>query len=137
MHDLKLFPCAFALLCLVSAAAQQQKDWYSLMVKPKPQYGPRPTICILIRTGEWFETAVETGKTKTIVSGKLEDAKDQVFRLELGISQGDTHRSIVDRRIYELRLGIPSEFPIVQEMSNHPPGFDREVRLIHDSCPET
>jgi hypothetical protein len=137
MHDLKLLPCAFALLCLVSATAQQQKDWYSLTVKLKPQYDPRPTLCILIRKGEWFETVVETGKTKTTVSGNLEDAKNQVFRLELGISQGDNHHSIVDRRIYELRLGVPAEFPIIQEMSNHPPGFDREVLLIHDSCPGT
>jgi hypothetical protein len=78
MHDLKLFPCAFSLLYLASATAQQQKDWYSLTVKLKPQYDPRPTICILIRTGEWFETVVETRKTKTIATGKLEDAKNQV-----------------------------------------------------------
>lgn len=136
MHRLKLFRCTFALLCLVSATAQQQKDWYSLAVKLKPQYDPRPTICMVIRTGEWFETVVETGKTRTIVSGKLEEAKNHVFPLELEISQGDDHHSIVDRRIYELRLGIPAKYPVVPEMSNHPPGFEREVRLFHDSCPE-
>ena len=88
-------------------------------------------------TDEWFETVVETGTTKTIVSGKLEDAKNQVFRVELGVSQGDNHHSIKDRLIYELRLGIPADYPVTQEMSNHDPGFDREVRLIHDSCPGT
>ena len=72
----------------------------------------------MIRTGEWFETVVETGKTKTIVSGKLEDAKNQVFRLELGVSQGDNY----DNLIYELRLGIPAEYPVIQEMSI-PPQF--------------
>jgi len=135
--NVKLFPCAFPLLCLLSATAQQQKDWYSLTDKLKPQYAPRPTICILIRKGEQFEAVVETAKTKTIVTGKLEDAKNQVFPLELEISQGDNQHSIVDRLRYELRLGIPAEYPIIQEMSNHPPGFDREVRLIHNSCPET
>jgi hypothetical protein len=69
-----------------------------------------------------------TGKTKTVVSGKLQDAKNEAFPLELDIAQGDNHSSVADRLIYEMHLGVP-EHPTIVKMSNHPPGYDREVSL--------
>lgn len=136
MRCLKVFPCAFALLFAPSATAQRQKDWFFLTVKLIAAYEPRPAVCILVRTGEVFETVVMTGKTKTEFSGKLQDPKNQVFPMELDISQGDNSHSIKDRLIYELHVGIVAENPTTGEMSNHSGTYDREVRLCPGGCQE-
>ena len=85
---------------------------FSLTVKLKAQYDPKPTVCILIRTAEVFGTVVTSGKTKTVVSGKLQEAKNRVFPLELDISQGDNDHSIVYRLVFGLHLAMPAEHPI-------------------------
>jgi len=86
MRYLRLFPPVFALVVIASAADQRQKNEFALTVKLKGQYDPKPTICMLIRTREVFVTVMTTGKTKTVVSGKLQDAKNEAFPLELDIA---------------------------------------------------
>jgi hypothetical protein len=65
------------------AAPAQSKGGFSLTIELKAPYDPPLTVCTLVRTDEPFYVVLTNGKTNTILSGKLQKAKQQVFALQL------------------------------------------------------
>jgi hypothetical protein len=116
-------------------AGGQARDEFSLTVKLKAHYDPKLTACTLVRTGEPFVVVFTNGGRTTLISGKLERPKNQVFALQLDVEQGNRDRWIVDRLVYELKPGATVEHPVIVETCNHPGDYGREISLTRGNCP--
>jgi len=117
-------------------APGQSKDEFSIAIELKSPYGPRLSVCTLVRTDEPFYVVLTNGKTNTIFSGKLQELKQKVFPLELDVSQSsNNHGWIRDNDVYELKSEAAVARPIIVETKNHPTNYDREITLSRDGCP--
>jgi hypothetical protein len=116
------------------AVPVQSKEEFSLTVELKAPYDPRLSVCTLVRTEKPFYVVLTNGKTNTRFSGKLQKAKQQVFPLQLDVSQGNNHGWISDNGIYELKLDAAVARPIIVERENHPTHYERQITLSHDGC---
>jgi hypothetical protein len=116
------------------AAPVQSKEEFSLTIELKAPYDPRFSVCTLVRTDKPFYVVLTNGKINTSFSGKLQKAKQQVFPLELDVSQGNNHGWISDNGVYELKLDAAVARPVIVERQNHPTNYKREITLSHDGC---
>jgi len=118
------------------AAPVHSKEEFSLSVALKAEYDPKLTVCTLVRTDKPFYVVLTNGRTNTILSGKLQEPKQQVFTLELAVSQGNTqHGWIYDNGVYEPKLGVAVGRPIIVRTQNHPTNYEREIVVTRDPCP--
>jgi len=115
-------------------AGGQSKEELSLAIELKAPYDLRLSVCTLVRTDEPFYVVLTNGKTHTILSGKLHKAKQQIFPLQLDVSQGNNHGWIRDNDVYELKLDATVARPMIVETKNHPTDYKREITLSHDGC---
>jgi len=113
------------------AAPAESKEQFSLSIELKAPYDQRLSVCTLVRTGEPFYVVLRNGKTNTIFSGKLQEAKQQVFPLQLDVSQGNNHGWIRDNGVYELRLNAAVARPVMVVTQNHPTDYERGITLSH------
>lgn len=118
------------------AASDHSREEFRLAIVLKAQYNPALTVCTLVRTDEPFSVVLASGNTNTILSGKLEKAKQDIFALQLDVSQGsDEHGWISDSGVYKLKLDAAVGRPIIIERQNHPTKYEREIVLTKGICP--
>lgn len=117
------------------AVPAQSKGGFSLTIELKAPYDPPLTVCTLVRTDEPFYVVLTNGKTNTILSGKLQEAKQQVFPLQLDVAQGNNRGWVRDNGVYKLKLEAAVARPIIVGSQNHPTDYERKITLSHDGCP--
>jgi len=123
------------LVAASSLVAAPPKEGLSLAIELKAPYDPPLSMCTLVRTDEPFYVVLTNGKTSTIFSGKLERAKQQIYPLQLDVSQGNDHGWISDNDVYELKLDAAVTRPIIVERQNHPTHYERKITLSQHICP--
>ena len=118
-----------------AVAGAPDQPGYSLSVKLGKGYDPKITVCTKVRIDEPFEIVLTHGKTETVLSGKIQNAKKHAFLLELAVSQGNEEGAVFDRLGYELEPGKAVQRPVIVETRNHPSMAEQEVFLSHGRCP--
>ena len=134
MRQLTLMACLLVGIATVGFAGAHTTRAYSLTIKLTGNRDPMFTVCTLVRTDEHFEVALTNGKTQTVLSGKLQRAKNEGIPLELEVAQGRGDRWDFDRLGYELKLG-GAERPVVVYTRNHPGVEEPEITLADVGCP--
>ena len=134
MRQLTLMACLVAGVATVGFAGAHATKAYSLTIRLKGNHDPMFTVCTLVRTAEPFEVALTNGKTQTVLSGKLQHAKNEGIPLELEVAQGRGDRWDFDRLGFKLKLGVAAERPVVVYTRNHPGVEEPEITLADGGC---
>lgn len=122
-------------ITVVGFAGSHTTKARSLTMRLPENYDPLLTVCTLVRTGEPFEVALTNGKTQTILSGKLQPARNEVIPLELEVARGRGERWDFDRLRYELTLGSAVKGPVAVLTRNHPGNEEPALTLADGGCP--
>ena len=135
MRQLTVMACLVVGIATVGFGGAHTTKAHSLTMKLMGNHAPMLTVCTLVRTAEHFEVALTNGKTQTVLSGKLEQAKNDGIPLELEVAQGRGDRWDFDRLGYELKVGGAAERPVVVYTRNHPGIEEPEITLADGGCP--